>query len=134
MKVRNLIPVLDVHDVEVSIEFYCKVLGFRLHDKLEWAGKTEWALLRSDHVQLMLCANPARETEELTRLGEGVFFLDSDNVESLLGYLGSSDYADRLDRLQPIQLGRDFCHPDGYVLWFSHRAVDAKTTIDAGDG
>jgi catechol 2,3-dioxygenase-like lactoylglutathione lyase family enzyme len=127
MKLRNLIPVLDVHDVETSIEFYTEALGFRLHDKLEWGGKTEWALLRNDHVELMLCASSDHEIEEATRPGEGVFFLYLDNVESLLVYLGSKGYADRLDGLQPIQPGRDFFlrDPDGYVLWFSHRPVGA---------
>ena len=136
MKLRHLIPVLDVRDVEASIEFYCEALGFRLHDRLEWGGKTEWALLRNDNVQLMLCAGGELEAEEVTRPGEGVFFLYLDNVESLLVYLGSNGYADQLSGLQPIQPGRDFFlrDPDGYVLWFSHRPVDVEAPLmAAGD-
>ena len=132
MKLRNLIPVLDVHDVEASIEFYCEALGFQLHDKLEWGGKTEWALLRNDSVQLMLCAGNDHEAEEVTRPGEGVFFLYLDDVKSLLVYLGSKGYNDRLEGLHPIQPGRDFFlrDPDGYVLWFSHRPVDTESVAN----
>ncbi len=85
MKLQNLVPVLDVHDVDASIEFYCGVLGFTLHDKVEWGGKTEWALLRCDQVQLMLSASQEVDNEEQInhQNGEGMFFLYHDNLESL---------------------------------------------------
>ena len=128
MKLRSLVPVLDVHDVDVSIEFYCGVLGFTVHDKVEWAGRTEWALLRCDQVELMLCASKDEEVEEGGRGGEGMFFLYHENLESLLVYLGSSGYPQAPEML-PIQNGRkDFYlrDPDGYVLWFSPRPQEEK--------
>ena len=55
MRFENLIPVLDVRDVDVSIDFYRDTLGFSLADKVEWSGRTEWALLRTGKINLMLC-------------------------------------------------------------------------------
>lgn len=125
MKLQNLVPVLDVHDVDASIEFYCGVLGFTLHDKVEWGGKTEWALLRCDQVQLMLSASQEMDNEEQInhQNGEGMFFLYHDNLESLLLYLGSRGYKDLPDVLTLGKGRREFYlrDPDGYVLWFSHK-------------
>jgi catechol 2,3-dioxygenase-like lactoylglutathione lyase family enzyme len=131
MKLRSLVPVLDVHDVDTSIEFYCDVLGFTVHDKVEWAGKTEWALLRCDQVQVMLCAGKEVDIEEGGRGAEGMFFLYHENLESLLVYLGSRGYAQAPEMLQPQQGRREFYlrDPDGYVLWFSHRPE-----LDDGNG
>jgi len=124
MKLRSLVPVLDVHDVEASIEFYCGALGFTLHDKVEWGGKTEWALLRCDQVQLMLCASQDVDSEEpAPHNTDGMFFLYHDNLESLQVYLGSRGYTDASVGMTQNQSKRDFYlrDPDGYVLWFSHR-------------
>lgn len=125
MKLRSLIPVLDVRDVDASIEFYCGALGFTLQDKVEWGGHTEWALLRSDQVQIMLCAGQDADVEDAVRSEEGVFFLYHDDPEALLVYLGSRGYNQTPDVLQPNGGRRDFYvrDPDGYVLWFSHKPV-----------
>jgi catechol 2,3-dioxygenase-like lactoylglutathione lyase family enzyme len=124
MKLRSLVPVLDVHDVDASIEFYCGALGFTLHDKVEWGGKTEWALLRCEQVQLMLCASQEDDSEDPTaHTSDGMFFLYHDNLESLQVYLGSRGYSGMPDALQHSRGKRDFYlrDPDGYVLWFSHK-------------
>src|SRR5215216_6350523 len=124
MKLRSLVPVLDVQDVDASIEFYCGALGFTLQDKVEWGGKTEWALLRCEQVQLMLCAGHDTESEDaLTHNTDGMFFLYHDNLESLRNYLGSHGYTNVAEQFVPSVGKRDFYvkDPDGYVLWFSHR-------------
>lgn len=126
MKLRSLVPVLDVQDVDASIEFYCGVLGFTLQDKVEWGGKTEWALLRCDHVHLMLSASQHSDPEESPHpCNDGMFFLYHENLESLQVYLGSRGYSTIADTLQPGKGRRDFYlrDPDGYVLWFSHKPV-----------
>lgn len=127
MKLRNLIPVLDVRDVETSIEFYCSALGFVLHDKVEWGGRTEWALLQSEHMQLMLCAGHETDIEDVVRSEDSVFFLYHDDPEALLSSLGSHGIDEGLDVLPPDGRRRDFFlrDPDGYVLWFSHKPVGA---------
>jgi catechol 2,3-dioxygenase-like lactoylglutathione lyase family enzyme len=124
MKLRSLVPVLDVQDVDASIDFYCDGLGFTLYDKVEWAGKTEWALLRCDDVQLMLCASQRGDNEEApNHASDGMFFLYHDNLESLRVYLGSRGYTNANEGVPPSIGKRDFYlrDPDGYILWFSHR-------------
>jgi catechol 2,3-dioxygenase-like lactoylglutathione lyase family enzyme len=133
MKLRSLVPVLDVHDVEASIEFYCGALGFTLYDKVEWGGKTEWALLRCDHVQLMLCASHVADSEEaMQNNADGMFFLYHDNLESLQVYLGSRGYTNGAADMPTSQTKRDFYlrDPDGYVLWFSHKPALTKGILE----
>ncbi len=134
MRVRNLIPVLDVRDVDASIDFYCNILGFVLHDKVAWGGRTEWAVLRSDHVQLMLCASQNQDAEEDAAPNEGVFFLYHDNLASLLLYLGAKGYDSRSKLLPASGAAGDFLlrDPDGYVLWFSHRPLAAADGVVEG--
>lgn len=128
MKLRSLIPVLDVRDVETSIEFYCGALGFVLRDKVEWGGRTEWALLQSEHVQLMLCVGQEAEIEDVVRSEEGVFFLYHDDPEALLIGLSTRGYDGVSDVLNPDGGRRDFFlrDPDGYVLWFSHKPMGTR--------
>lgn len=126
MRLRSLVPVLDVQDVDASIEFYCGALGFSLQDKVEWGGKTEWALLRCEHVHLMLSASQEGDSEDsITHNSDGMFFLYHDNLESLQVYLGSKGYSGVPDGMPVGQGKRDFYlrDPDGYVLWFSHKPV-----------
>lgn len=121
LRLRMMIPVLDVRDVEASIEFYCGVLGFALHDKVAWGGRTEWAVLQSADVQLMLCAGQG-DDDEVNYSNDGVFFLYHDNLELLLTSLRSKGYTCRTGLLGGP---RDFYvrDPDGYVLWFSHKPL-----------
>lgn len=125
MKLRSLIPVLDVQDVDASIDFYCGALGFTVQEKVTWGGRTEWALLSTDDVQLMLCAGQERDVEERVQSEEGVFFLYHEDPAALLVHLGSRGYGDMPDVIEPDGPRRDFFvrDPDGYVLWFSHKPV-----------
>ncbi len=124
MKLRNLVPVLDVQDVEESIQFYCDTLGFAVQDKVTWGGRTEWALLRSGQVQLMLCASRTAD-DDAPLPSDGVFFVYLENVEALHVYLGGRGLDRSLQALDIGLSGRDFYlrDPDGYVLWFSHKPL-----------
>lgn len=130
MRLQNLVPVLDVRDVEESIQFYESALGFAVHDKVEWGGQTEWALLRSGDVQIMLCASQADPDDEETRQADNVFFVyleDMDGLESHLQRHGSGTTEQAADPRQ----SRDFYlrDPDGYVLWFSERPLGQSTGV-----
>ncbi len=143
MKLRSLVPILDVHDVDASIDFYCGVLGFAVRDKVAWDGRTEWALVRCDQVQLMLCASNEPEVEEGGRGAEGMFFMYHEDPKALQDYVAARGYRQTDDALQLQNGRRDFYlrDPDGYVLWFSCRhyfgdqATDAITSrVAAPDG
>lgn len=137
INVESLIPVLDVRDVDTSVAFYCDVLGFTLQDKVEWAGRTEWALLKTGKVQLMLCASQDDLDDEDHNINEGIFFLHLENPDAVI--LEMKNRGLHRNVKPESQLGsKDFYlrDPDGYILWFSHRppvtdrsAVEEETAV-----
>jgi catechol 2,3-dioxygenase-like lactoylglutathione lyase family enzyme len=132
--VESLIPVLDVRDVDTSTSFYCDVLGFTIQDKVEWAGRTEWALLRAGKVQLMLCASRDHTDDDEQRVNEGIFFLHMDNPDAFI--LSMVNRNAPLEAQPEAQLGsKDFYlrDPDGYILWFSHRPPVKGTGNNSDD-
>ena len=126
MRLQNMVPVLDVQDVDESIRFYSEALGFSVHDKVAWGGRTEWALLRSGQVQLMLCASQGMDDKGPAQ-SDGVFFVYLDSIEALNVYLGAKGYETSSQARDLGVGGRDFYlrDPDGYVLWFSHKPLKA---------
>ena len=124
MKFNNLIPLLDVNDVEESIEFYTDALGFTIEDKLIWNGKIDWALLSAGAIRLMLSNGDVGHRNSTVDQSNNVFFIYPDDIESLYGSLQAKGYEP--SALQSGQRGtREFClqDPDGYVLWFSYKQV-----------
>lgn len=51
MKMNRLIPMLPVNSMPVSVEFYCKMLGFEVERRNDDWG---WAMLRFDECRLMV--------------------------------------------------------------------------------
>ncbi len=124
MKLNSLIPLVDVLNVEESINFYESALGFTIEDKLIWNGAIEWALLCSGPVRIMLSngAEPLEDTYPVPK--NGVFFIYPDDIEQLYDSLQLKGF--ETSALQSGQSGtREFYlqDPDGYVLWFSHKQV-----------
>lgn len=54
MAFLELAPLLGVADVQKSIDFYCKVLGFRETGRFEPGGQLAWASLSRGPVEIML--------------------------------------------------------------------------------
>lgn len=127
-RLQNLVPVLDVRDVDESIEFYSDALGFSVHDRVEWGGRTEWALLRSGRVQLMLCASQDDGNPEDSVQSDSVFFVYLDDADALHVYLGAHQ-SGATESAPGKSASGDFYlrDPDGYVLWFSNRPLGQAT-------
>ena len=124
MRFNSLIPLVDVSDVERSIEFYKNALGFTIEDKLTWNGSIEWALLSSGPVCIMLSNGDDPRDDTYVVPKNGVFFIYPEDIDGLYQSLQSKGY--ETSALQAGQRGaREFYlqDPDGYVLWFSHRKV-----------
>jgi len=120
MNLDHLIPLLDVKDVDESIAFYADALGFTVEDKLIWDGRTDWALLKSGMVEIMLSAIREHPERRWSLSKAGIFFFYLDDPEHLYTTLQEKGYT-----ISDIQHGhrgaKEFClqDPDGYVLWFS---------------
>ena len=54
MKLKNLVPMLNVSNIENSLAFYEKTLDFALVSPLEAVKEWRWALIRSGDTDLML--------------------------------------------------------------------------------
>jgi len=123
---KNLIPSLDVSNVDESIKFYKDALGFSVQDRMSWNGETGWALLKVGRVGLMLNAKNYDLISPAAPEYGGVFFFYSDNLEELHAKLENKGYP--VSHMQSIQNGiKEFylCDPDGYVFWFTPE--DLKT-------
>lgn len=124
MKLNSLIPLVDVNNVEESIQFYEDALGFSIEDKLVWNGAIEWALLRSGPVRIMLSSGGEPHEDTYVVPKNGVFFIYPDDIQHLYDSLQHKGF--ETSALQAGQRGaREFYlqDPDGYVLWFSHKQV-----------
>jgi glyoxylase I family protein len=59
IEMRGLCPLIQVFDMDVSLRFYCDVLGFEVLEKAKGGG---WAWLRCGDAELML--NTAYDDDE----------------------------------------------------------------------
>lgn len=124
MKFKNLIPLLDVSDVESSILFYSEALGFKIEDQLTWDGKTDWALLKSGRAKVMLSQGTDAIANSESVAPNSVLFFYPEDTQWLYATLESKGY--EMTNVQKGQAGaKEFCltDPDGYVLWFSSKPL-----------
>ncbi len=54
MKLTNLIPMLNVSNIETSLYFYEKALGFQIVSPADAVKEWRWATIRSGNTELML--------------------------------------------------------------------------------
>ena len=64
LPLRGLVPIVRVHDVRRSIEFYGH-LGFGLRSKLEHEGRMVWAWIENGRAHLMLTRSGEPMAEEI---------------------------------------------------------------------
>lgn len=78
MSYTALRPILWTENIDETIGFYIRILGFSLMERNdEW----RWASLKKDNVQIMLSQN---EYEKLNEIGfTGSFYFNVDNVDEL---------------------------------------------------
>src|SRR5262245_43048171 len=88
--VYELVPMAHVADVEQSIRFY-ELLGFSARDRVQHAGRTQWAWLTSGNGHLMLAA----ASEPVVPQQQAVlFYLYCRDLNALRSHLVASGLAD----------------------------------------
>ena len=113
MKLNQLVPTLWTHDLDKTIEFYQRALGFECLNRHE-----SWALLKKDAVELMLSLPNAHEPFDKLQF-TGSFYFHPENVVELWHQL--KDKATVVYRLEDFDYGmREFAIRDnnGYILQF----------------
>jgi catechol 2,3-dioxygenase-like lactoylglutathione lyase family enzyme len=131
MKFNKLVPELSVSNLQKSLEFYIKMLGFKIEYQRE---EKRFAFVSLNGSQLMLDEiKPGKtdwDTGELDPpLGRGINFqIEVDNIDSLLASLNNYGYnifiepKDNWYRKEDQFVGnREFLvqDPDGYLLRFA---------------
>jgi len=113
MPIRTLVPILWVHNLDESIDFYQRQLGFVCTNRLEG-----WANLRKGGVELMLSLPNAHEALEKLQF-TGSFYFRTEDVDNLWTHL--RDNAPVVYPLEDFDYGmREFAIRDntGYILQF----------------
>ena len=54
MKFTNLIPMLNVSNIETSLDFYERALGFQIVSSIKAIKEQRWTTIRSEDTELML--------------------------------------------------------------------------------
>src|SRR5579872_7426487 len=109
---KSLTPMLETQDLQATVDFYTKTLGFTCENLVENWG---WAALKKDAVMVMF-ALPNRHREN-PNLMSGSLYFNSDNVDAVWEQL-----KDKVKICYPIEnfeyVMREFAIYDnnGYIL------------------
>lgn len=117
----GLTPMLLCEDVRASIEFYTRVLGLEVVDRMDDVGRSGWASLRLGPVHLML-ASPTdvpRAPKVGGRYTQAVHYFYSDDLDGLreravAGGGSPTEIEQRFYDMREFEL----VDPDGHVLVF----------------
>jgi lactoylglutathione lyase len=76
--VKQAVPFFMVTDIEKSLDFYVKGLGFEIKHKWEPNGKLEWCWLQLDHASIMVQEYKINIPSEKLGAGVSVCFMCED--------------------------------------------------------
>ena len=129
MRLQNLIPMLNVSNLEESLEFYQSALRFEVVSPKEALQDYRWGVIRSGDTELMLSEtdttvelkkdiNPHENTSWPT-----IFYFYPDDVEELYKYVTEKGF-----KTTPLEVTfygmKEFSlqDPDGHMLSFGQDA------------
>jgi len=129
MKLKNLIPMLNVSDIRRSLDFYRQVLGFEVVSPEDKVEEWQWATIRSGDTELMLSQSEADlglvKPIDLKHDASWptIFYFYPDDVVGLHASVREQGY-DRTPLEVTFYGMREFSmqDPDGHVLSFGQDA------------
>lgn len=88
--VHRLVPMAHVADVERSVRFY-ELLGFKVGNRMQEGGRTNWASVESDAASLMLAvaSDPVKPEQQAI-----LFYLYCPDVSAMRAHLLASGVSD----------------------------------------
>ncbi|MEM7195109.1 MAG: VOC family protein [Pseudomonadota bacterium] len=122
---KNLIPMLNVADIERSLTFYRQALHFELVSDPELVAEWRWATIRSGSIELMLSETecPPRVDIDMDPHANVswpcIFYCYPDNVGELYWHVAKKGF--KPTKLDTTHYGmREFSlqDPDGHMLSF----------------
>jgi uncharacterized glyoxalase superfamily protein PhnB len=129
MKLTKLIPMLNVSNIETSLDFYKRALGFQIVSPIEAVKEWRWATIRSGTTELMLSESQfdlglKREIDPHSDTSwPAIFYFYPDDVSTLHTHVTKEQY-----KPTPLQVTfygmKEFSlqDPDGHVLSFGQES------------
>ena len=125
MKLTNLVPMLNVSDIDSSLDFYREALGFEIVSDPGVARGSRWATIRSGNTELMLTETDRQPSA--SKIGDphidtswsGIFYFYPDDVVAWYAHVIAQGYAPTPLEVTVYHM-REFSliDPDGHVLSF----------------
>ena len=134
MKLTQLIPMLNISNLEASLDFYEKALGFKVVSSKEDLKEWHWGIIRSGDTELMLCETHtdlglAKDIDlERDDSWPVIFYFYPDDIEELHRHITGNGY-----QTTPLEVKfygmKEFSmqDPDGHVLTFGQDVDEEKT-------
>ncbi len=122
MVVKTCIPLLNVEDVPLSIQFYHDLFGFEVAHQAEFDGAVRWARIDVEGICLMLNQPEdadSGERKERSNYSDAVFYFDVDDAQQSHAECKEGDID--VSEISHEEYGWEFFvrDPDGYVLGFT---------------
>jgi uncharacterized glyoxalase superfamily protein PhnB len=134
MALKNLIPVLNVSDIEASIEFYHDAFDFKVVSNPDAVKEWHWATIRSGWTDLMLSQTdsppkPVVDNDPHANTAwPAIFYFYPDDVARLYSQVVARGY--KPTPLEVTRYGmREFSlpDPDGHMLSFGEDEQEFAT-------
>ena len=130
MKLKNLIPMLNVSDIQTSITFYKSALEFDIVSDPAKVTEWKWATIRSGNVELMLSESGGTSMKGVTDSHASsewpcVYYFYPDDVTTLHSHLVKNGY--KPTALKTTFYGmKEFSiqDPDGHLLNFGQDEIE----------
>ena len=130
MALKNLIPMINVSDIQQSLDFYATALHFEIVSDPDAVKEWRWALIRSGNTELMLSESTCREKapEAVDQNSDSdwpvIFYFYPDNVVELHTYMQEKNNAPSPLKLTEYGM-REFSliDPDGHLLCFGQEDI-----------
>jgi lactoylglutathione lyase len=126
IKMKSLTPNLMVDDVNKTVDYYSKVLGFNLVMTVPQEGIFNWAMMKRDNVEIMFqerknLINEYSALKDRTSGGGLTFFIKVGNVKELYDQL-KGQVEITLDLHKTFYGSEEFAIIDmnGFVLTFAN--------------
>ena len=133
MALKNLILMLNVSDIEASLEFYREALDFKLVSNPDAVQEWHWATIRSGWTELMLSQTESPPTPNADNDPHAntawpvIFYFYPDDVARLYAQVIANGY--QPTPLQVTIYGMrevSLVDPDGHMLSFGQDEVESQ--------
>jgi len=126
MEIRYLCPLLQVFDMNVSLKFYCEVLGFTIHQSAGEKDDLGWVWLKWNNTDLMLnsafetpCRPAQPDAARVASHEDTTLYFGCPNVEEAYRVLHSKGLRPSPPTVAPYGMKQLYLRdPDGYTLCF----------------